>query len=147
METRSLDRKSFFAFSAAGLAPLLTSTTGGWGSVDTPRVKPETPAEPHPAFPAQDPEQVLEMVLVAHSDVDRVRALVVESPELAKAAVDWGFGDWESALGAASHMGRRDIAEVLLENGARPSLFSAAMLGQLTVFVPTSKHPRACSRF
>ena len=54
-------------------------------------------------------------------------------PTLAKAAWDWGFGDWESALGAASHMGNRAIAEYLIANGARPSLFSATMLGQLEV--------------
>src|SRR5262249_49180889 len=46
---------------------------------------------------------------------------------------DWGYGDWESALGAASHVGNRDIAEFLLANGARPSIFSATMLGQLDV--------------
>jgi len=46
---------------------------------------------------------------------------------------DWGFGDWESALGAASHMGNRPIAEYLLSKGARPSIFSAAMFGQLEV--------------
>ena len=50
-----------------------------------------------------------------------------------EASWDWGFGDWESALGAASHMGRRDIAEVLLAHGARPSLFSATMMGQLDI--------------
>lgn len=52
---------------------------------------------------------------------------------LADAAIDWGFGDWESALGAASHVGSRDIAEFLIANGARPPLFSAAMPGQLEV--------------
>lgn len=36
-------------------------------------------------------------------------------------------------LGAASHVGNRDIAAVLLANGARPTIFSAAMLGQLDV--------------
>ena len=51
----------------------------------------------------------------------------------AKAAWDGGFGDWESARGAASHMGRRDITEVLIEHGARPNLFTFAMLGQVDV--------------
>jgi hypothetical protein len=45
--------------------------------------------------------------------------------------MDWGAGDWETGLGGASHMGRRDIAEFLLEKGARIDLFCAAMLGQL----------------
>jgi hypothetical protein len=62
-----------------------------------------------------------------------VKELVARRPTLAKAAWDWGFGDWESALGAASHMGNQEIAELLLANGARPSIFSAAMLGQLDV--------------
>lgn len=91
---------------------------------------PDTPA-PYAAFPSQDPARVRDTVLYAHSDVDKVRALVEASPALANAAIDWGFGDWESALGAASHMGRRDIAAVLLEHGARPDLFTHAMLGNL----------------
>ena len=45
--------------------------------------------------------------------------------------MDWGGGDWESALGGASHMGRRDIVEFLLEKGARIDIFCAAMMGQL----------------
>jgi hypothetical protein len=84
-------------------------------------------------YPTQSPELVQELVLVAHTDVARVTELVTRQPALAKAAWDWGFGDWETALGAASHMGRRDIAEVLLAHGAPPTMFSAAMLGQLDV--------------
>ena len=59
--------------------------------------------------------------------------LALVSPSLARAAWDWGFGDWETALGAASHMGNRPIAEYLIAKGARPSLFSSAMLGHLDV--------------
>ena len=73
------------------------------------------------------------MVGVSHGNLVRVRELVERQPALARAAVDWGFGDWETALGAASHTGRREIAELLLANGAQPSLFSAAMMGQLDV--------------
>lgn len=86
---------------------------------------------PHDAFPGQDPARVRDTVLYAHSDVDQVRRLVEASPALANAAIDWGFGDWESALGAASHTGHRDIAELLLAHGARPDLFTHAMLGNL----------------
>jgi len=84
-------------------------------------------------FPAHPPELVREMVIVAHFDLQRVRDLVEARPALARAAMDWGFGDWEDALGAASHMGNRAIALYLIEKGARPSIFSAAMLGQLEV--------------
>lgn len=84
-------------------------------------------------FPTQPPELAREMVTVAHFDLKRVKELVDARRSLARASWDWGFGDWEDALGAASHMGNRPIAEYLISNGARPSLFSAAMLGHLEV--------------
>jgi hypothetical protein len=84
-------------------------------------------------FPTHPPELVREIVTVSHFDLKRVQELVEAHPSLAKASWDWGFGDWEDAIGAASHMGNRPIAEYLLSKGARPSLFSAAMLGQLDV--------------
>src|SRR5262249_48111726 len=84
-------------------------------------------------FPSQPRELVREMVTVSHFDLNRVKELVEARPSLARAAWDWGFGDWESALGAASHVGNRPIAEYLIAKGARPSLFSAAMFGQLDV--------------
>ena len=52
-------------------------------------------------------------------------------PTLVNAAWDWGGGDWETGLGGASHVGRRDIVEYLLEKGARIDIFCAAMMGQL----------------
>jgi hypothetical protein len=87
----------------------------------------------HPLFPTQEPDLVREMVAVSHGNVQRVRELLAARPALARAAWDWGFGDWESALGAASHVGHREIAELLIAHGARPSIFSAAMLGQVEV--------------
>lgn len=89
--------------------------------------------EPYPGFPAQQRPRVREMVLKAHSDLEAVEKLLGQSPALANAAIDWGFGDWESAIGAAGHMGRRDIAKVLLEEGARPDIFTHTMLGHLAV--------------
>jgi hypothetical protein len=76
---------------------------------------------------------VQELVGVCHRDIKRVRELVERQPALVNASVDWGFGDWEDALGAASHTGRREIAEFLLANGARITIFAAAMLGHLDV--------------
>lgn len=86
---------------------------------------------PQDAFPSQDPARVRETVLWAHSDIDKVAQLVEGSPALANAAIDWGFGDWETAVGAASHMGRRDMADLLMKHGARPDIFTHAMLGHL----------------
>jgi hypothetical protein len=71
---------------------------------------------------------VQEFVGNAHGDLDAVRAVLEIDPTLANAAWDWGNGDWESAIGAAAHMKRRDIAELLLAHGARMDVFTAAML-------------------
>jgi hypothetical protein len=84
-------------------------------------------------FPTQPPELAREMVTVSHYDLSRVKELVEARPSLSRAAWDWGFGDWETALGAASHMGNRPIAEYLISKGGRPSLFSSTMLGHLEV--------------
>jgi hypothetical protein len=87
----------------------------------------------HADFPAHEPELVQEMVGVSHANIARVKELVGRQPALAKVAFDWGFGDWESCIDAASHVGNREIAEFLIANGARPTIFTAAMLGQLDV--------------
>ena len=82
---------------------------------------------------ALDPSLVNEFVLKAHGDFDAVQALLDREPMLLNAAWDWGGGDWETALGAASHMGRRDIALFLLERGAPLDIFAAAMLGETEI--------------
>jgi hypothetical protein len=70
---------------------------------------------------------------MAHTNAPRVKELVKAHPALVNAWWDWGFGDWESPLGAASHVGQRGIAEFLLEHGARIDIFAAAMLGMTDV--------------
>ena len=74
---------------------------------------------------------VQEFVGKAHGDLNRVKELLAAEPALVNATWDWGGGDFETALGAASHMGRRDIGLFLLEHGARLDIFAAAMLGNL----------------
>ena len=94
-------------------------------------VQPAAAGAVPPGFPSHDPDLAREMVGVSHGNVARVRELLADRPALANASWDWGYGDWESALGAASHVGNQEIARLLLAAGARPSIFSAAMLGQL----------------
>jgi hypothetical protein len=94
--------------------------------------------------PALDPESVNEFVAKAHGDLDYVRSALAGEPGLLNAAWDWGGGDWETALGAAGHMGRRDIAEFLLGEGARIDIYVAAMLGDVaTVQAILEAHPEA----
>ncbi len=74
---------------------------------------------------------VQDFVIFAHSDFEMVKKLLEREPGLIHGAVDWGGGDFETALGGASHMGKHEIVEYLLEKGARIDLFCAAMMGQL----------------
>src|SRR5205823_2885316 len=121
----SLSRRRFLTVGSLAL-PLSASVIGS----DAHAAAPPPTSD---LYPAQPPELVKEMVTVSHFNLARVRELVDARPSLARAAWDWGFGDWETALGAASHVGNRPIAEFLIQKGARPSLFSATMLGQLDV--------------
>ncbi len=83
--------------------------------------------------PALPSALVEEFVAKAHGDFERVKELLADEPALVNAAWDWGGGDWETALGAAAHMGRKEIANFLLAHGARMDVFCAAMLGKLDV--------------
>lgn len=80
-----------------------------------------------------DQSLVDEFVLKAHGDLDAVASMLEQEPALVNCARDWGGGDWETGLGAASHVGRRDIALFLLERGARMDVFAAAMLGETEI--------------
>lgn len=94
--------------------------------------------------PALAASLVEEFVGKAHGDLARVKELLAQQPALINACWDWGGGDFESALGAAAHTGRKEIANFLLDNGARLDLFAAAMLGKLElVRAALAAHPRA----
>lgn len=124
------DRRKLLLFSAAILPGQAWARSNWLASVlrDAEEGMSTTLGDSFPAYPAG---LAREVVTVAHFDFSRVKELVGPRPHLARAAWDWGFGDWETPLGAASHMGRQDIAEYLLSQGAPPSIFSLAMLGQL----------------
>jgi len=123
--TTDLSRRTLLSAAALlGLAPI------AYGRQPEPTRTPK-PDRTLDHLPHQHPDLVREVVGASHRNLDRVRELVTRHPALAKATWDWGFGDWESALGAASHVGNREIALYLIENGARPDLFTFAMLGDL----------------
>jgi hypothetical protein len=77
--------------------------------------------------------EVQDFVGASHGDIENVRAALDADPTLANCAWDWGDGDWESPIGAAGHMGRRDLAELLLRHGARMDVFVAAMLDEVEI--------------
>lgn len=92
---------------------------------------------PEPGFrpswkkPQLNRTMIEDFVIYAHSDLEMTQKLLDREPMLVNAFMDWGAGDWESALGGASHMGRHDIVKALLARGARMDIFCAAMMGQL----------------
>ncbi|MEZ6233551.1 MAG: hypothetical protein R3B68_05120 [Phycisphaerales bacterium] len=125
----SISRRSFVGFSALAVG----GTVGLSPRRSLAAAQPEDAAQPAgmPWSPRTTDADAQAVVGQSHRDIDAVRALVTKRPALARAAIDWGFGDWESALGAASHTGRREIAELLIAHGARPNLFTLAMLGHV----------------
>jgi hypothetical protein len=122
-----LSRRSFFsvttAFSALGLT---AAALRAWAQTPPPYA-----ISGSDAFPQQDPSLVKDAVGASHGNFARIRELVEKQPAMARASIDWGFGDWETCLDAAAHVGNKPIADFLLAHGARPTIFSAAMMGQL----------------
>lgn len=130
-----LSRRLFLGGALAAAVPAVLAQ-------DTPKIG--TPAEapferdyPAPEFkpswknPQLNRTMLQDFIIYAHSDLEMTRKLLDREPMLINGMMDWGKGDWESALGGASHMGRHDIVGFLLERGARIDIFCAAMMGQL----------------
>src|ERR1044071_2001629 len=115
---------------------LLQAQPGTSPSALAPSATPES-ADNVPDFPEHHPPfdraRVKRFVIAGHGNLAAVKAMLAEEPKLINGAIDWGNGDFESALGGASHMGRRDIAEYLLEHNARMDIFAATMLGKLDI--------------
>lgn len=90
-----------------------------------------------PDFPEHDSPidraRVKRFVIAGHFNLPAVEKMLAQDPTLINGAIDWGNGDFETALGGASHMGRRDIAEFLLGHNARMDIFAATMLGRLDI--------------
>jgi hypothetical protein len=115
---------------------LLQAQLGTSPSAAAPSTTPES-ADNVPDFPEHHPQfdraRVKRFVIAGHGNLAAVKAMLTEEPHLINGAIDWGNGDFETALGGASHMGRRDIAEYLLEHNARLDIFAATMLGKLDI--------------
>ncbi len=114
-----ITRKSFLVKSVAGVAGLIPGVSlAGNFFQDKP-----APIEA---------QLVRAFVGKGHSDLEGVKQMLEETPGILN-ALDWGGGDYETALGGASHMGRPDIAQFLIDKGARMDIFAAAMMGKADV--------------
>ena len=141
--SKPIDRRTFTTAFAASVvlggeslaadAPELAPMPRGAGPTEAPftRDYPKPGFNPSWKNPQINRLLVQDFVIFAHMDLPMVKKLLEKEPMLINAFMDWGAGDWESGLGGASHMGRHDIVEFLLEKGARIDIFCAAMMGQL----------------
>jgi hypothetical protein len=128
------------SFTAATAGVVLGSAAEVSAADEKPKGPVEAPFERDYAAPSFKPSWkkpqinrllVQDFVIYAHSDLEMTKKLLEKEPGLINGFMDWGNGDWESGLGGASHMGRKDIVELLLEKGARIDIFCSAMMGQL----------------
>ena len=131
-----MNRRSFLTHSLAAGAALgsgvLVSAQTAATTTPTADTKPAPPAELKKK-PPLEPNLGWDFVKVGHGNLPKVKEMLAAEPMLINAMWDWGAGDWETALGGASHVGNRDIALHLLDNGARFDAFSAAMLNEADV--------------
>lgn len=86
--------------------------------------------------PQLDKALVKEFVGKSHGDPDRVKELLAEHPTLLNAAHDWKNGDFETGLGAASHMGNKPLVQFFLDQGAQANIFTAALFGRMDIIKP-----------
>jgi hypothetical protein len=134
---QSVSRKKFLlGGGVAAVGALLGRGVFAQPGVSSPAPSPSSSKEV-PDFPEHDPQidraRVKRFVIAGHFNLEAVKEMLAADPTLINGAIDWGNGDFETALGGASHMGRRDIAEFLLEHNARLDIFAATMLGKLDI--------------
>ncbi len=75
-------------------------------------------------------EQIREFVIVGHGNLDKVKQMLAENPQLLNASYRWNENDRETAVQAAAQVGSAQVAKFLLEQGAPLEICTAAMLGQ-----------------
>ncbi len=113
-----MDRKHFIHILSSGA--LSTATLSAFSST-------QKFSDPYPA------KFVKEFVGAGHKDLERVKEMLEEYPNLLNGTWDWGNGDYETAAEGAAHMGNTEIAEYLISKGARINLFMLTMLGKVTL--------------
>ena len=117
-----ISRKGFISKS------LLTAT----GLIVAPNLIRAVPKQQGPG-PQLSQDLVKEWLIAAHVDPAKNMKMLEETPDFLNAVYNIGAWDWEDALGAAGHMGHKDLARHLLSKGARMTICVAAMLGELNV--------------
>ena len=92
-----------------------------------------TPSVNQPKADLLPAEKVKDFVGAAHNNLSKVKQLLTEFPTLLYCTWDWGGGDFETGLEGAGHVGNKEIANYLIEQGARTNLFVLTMLGKTKI--------------
>ena len=121
---RAMNRKTFLKSGAVGLAGLVSHP-----------VHAAATAPGH--IGGLSIELVREFVVAGHNDLVMVKQMLAEEPNLIYSSYDWGSGDFEEAIEGAGHVGNKEIANYLIERGARVNLFVLSMLGKSRIVIPT----------
>jgi uncharacterized protein len=73
---------------------------------------------------------VREFVIAGHENLEKVRKMLEQNPQLLNASYAWSETDHETAIQGAAQVGSATVATYLLERGAPLEICTAAMLGQ-----------------
>jgi len=111
-------------------------TTAGMGALLFPTTMLSFNALQKQEEPQLDKNLVQKFVGASHSKMDVVKELLEEYPNLINAAHDWKLGDFETGLGAASHVGFKELAQYLVDHGAQINIFTMALFGKLDILKP-----------
>jgi ankyrin repeat protein len=74
-------------------------------------------------------EQIREFVIAGHGNLEKVKQMLAEAPQLLNASYRWNENDSETAVQAAAQVGSATVAHFLLKQGAPLEISTAAMLG------------------
>ena len=112
--------RKYFLLQTASLAAL---------AINPFKTFPQSKQNPEP----YKPEIVKEFVGAGHKDLDKVKSMLNDYPNLIYSRYDWGNGDFEEAIEGAGHVGDKAIANYLIEKGARANIFVLSMLGETEI--------------
>jgi hypothetical protein len=126
-----MNRKFFLRQVAAGTAAFVVLNNRLFGQ--TVQTLPMNQIQDVPPLPL---DLVKEFVIAGHGNFPKVQAMVKETPNLIFTKFDWGNGDYEAAIEGAGHVGDKEIANFLIDQGSRVTLYILTMLGRTELVKP-----------
>ena len=123
-----MDRKKFLVQMSGATAALMLMNTNVPGQTSQTNQLQETPPLPM--------DLVKDFVIAGHGNSPRVQAMLKDNPNLIYAKFDWGNGDFEAAIEGAGHVGDKEIANYLIDQGSRVTLYVLTMLGRTELVKP-----------